>query len=151
MIREEPREFDITTVAQPLLWACLGECPWEKEGYPFHPFKYNVPFWGPPGLVLPRENKTYYKPSHLMHRAVMVVICPFIHRVLFELACFFWWKPIKYLGYKVKRQDTLSVSGLVRVTGTQATVSFSLVLAMGDRRESQCGDIHHCSVSPLGL
>jgi hypothetical protein len=32
MIREEPREFGIAMVAQPLPWACLGEFPWEEEG-----------------------------------------------------------------------------------------------------------------------
>jgi hypothetical protein len=64
-------------VAQPLLWACLGECPWEEEGHPFHPFKYNVPFWDPPGLFLPE--KTYYQLSPLVYRAFMVVISPLIH------------------------------------------------------------------------
>jgi hypothetical protein len=151
MIREEPREFGITMVAQPLLWACLGECSWEEGGHPFHPFKYNAPFWGPPGLYLPREKKTYYQPSLLMYRAFMVVISPFIHRILFELACFFWWKHIKYLGYRVKRQNTLYVSGLGRVAGIQATVSFPSVLDTGSRRESLCcGDTRCGSVSPLG-
>jgi hypothetical protein len=106
VIREEPRKFDVTTVAQPLLLACLEECPWEKKWHPFHPFKYDVPFWGPPRLFLPREKKTCYQPSPLMYRAFMVVMSPFIHRVLFELACFFLWKHIKYLGYRVKRQGT---------------------------------------------
>jgi hypothetical protein len=50
-------------VAQPLLWACLGECPWEEEGHPFHLVKYNVLFWGSPGKYLPREKKTCYQPS----------------------------------------------------------------------------------------
>jgi hypothetical protein len=102
MIREEPRQFGIATVARPLLWACLGEHPWEDEGYPFHPFKYNVPFWGPPGLYLPREKKICYQPSPLMYRAFMVAISPFIHRVLFELVCFFRWRSLKCLGYRVK-------------------------------------------------
>jgi hypothetical protein len=44
MIREKPRECGIAMVAQPLLWACLGEHPWEEEGHLFHPFKYNAPF-----------------------------------------------------------------------------------------------------------
>jgi hypothetical protein len=34
-------------VAQPFLWACLGECSWEEEGHSlFHPFKgpsWNIP------------------------------------------------------------------------------------------------------------
>jgi hypothetical protein len=52
-------------VAWHLLWACLGEYPWKEEGHPFHSFKYNVPFWGPPGLYLPREKKACYQPSPL--------------------------------------------------------------------------------------
>jgi hypothetical protein len=52
-----------------------------------------------------------------MYRAFMVVISPFIHRILFELACFFWWKCLKYLGYRVRRQCTSSVSGFNRVAG----------------------------------
>jgi hypothetical protein len=71
-----------------------------------------------------------------MYRAFVVVISPFIHRVLFELACFFWWKHIKYLGYRVRRQGTSSVSGFSRVTGIQATVQLPSVLAIGGRRES---------------
>jgi hypothetical protein len=145
MISEKPREFGITVVAQPLLWACLGESPWEEKRHPFHPFKCNIPFWGPPGLYLPREKKSCYQPSPLMYRAFMVVISPFLHRVLFQLACFFWWK---YLGYQVKRQDTFSVSGLCGVAGTRATVSFPPILATGSRRESQCRDAHRHSVSP---
>jgi hypothetical protein len=44
MIRDKPREFGIAMVAWSLLWACLGECSWEEERHPFHPFKYNIPF-----------------------------------------------------------------------------------------------------------
>jgi hypothetical protein len=66
MIKKEPREFDITMVAQPLLWVCLGEFSWETEGHPFYHFKYNVLFWGPPALYLPREKKTCYQHSPLM-------------------------------------------------------------------------------------
>jgi hypothetical protein len=72
MIREKPREFGITMVAWPLLWACLGECLWEEGGHPFYPFKYNVPFWGPPGLCFPREKKMLPALS-LMYRALMIV------------------------------------------------------------------------------
>jgi hypothetical protein len=57
MIREKPREFGIAMVAWPLLWGCLGECSWEEEGHRFCPFKYNVLFWGPPELYLPREKE----------------------------------------------------------------------------------------------
>jgi hypothetical protein len=149
MIKEELREFGIAMVARHLLWAYLGECPWEEEGYPFHPFKYNDPFWGPPGLHLPREKKKYYQPFPLMYRDFMVVISLCIHRVLFELPFFFWWKHIKYLGYRIRRQGTSSVSGLSKVAGIRATVPFPSVLATGSRRESQCyGDAHHSSVSP---
>jgi hypothetical protein len=39
MIREEPREFGITMVARPLLWAYLGKFSWEEEGHsPLSPF-----------------------------------------------------------------------------------------------------------------
>jgi hypothetical protein len=149
MVREEPGEFGIIMLAQPLLWACLGERPWEEEGNPFHPLKYNIPFWGPSGLYLPREKKTCYQPSPLMYRAFMVVIGPFIHTVLFELACFFWWNCLKCLRYRIRRQGTSSVSVFIRVAGIQVTVLFPSLLAMGSRRESQChGDTCHHSVSP---
>jgi hypothetical protein len=87
MIREEPGDFGIVTVAQPLLWACLGECSWEEAGTPST--LLSIPFWGPPGLHLPREKKTCYEPSPFMYRAFVVVFSPFTHRVLFELACSF--------------------------------------------------------------
>jgi hypothetical protein len=77
MIREELRKFGVTTEAQPLLWACLRECPWEEGGHPFHPFKYNVPFWGPPGLYLPHVQSLSGGSQSIYHR------------ILFELACFF--------------------------------------------------------------
>jgi hypothetical protein len=89
---------------------------WEEEGHPFYFFKYNIPFWGSPGLYLPSKKKTCYQPSPLMYRAFMVVISPFIHGVLFELACFFCWKCLKCLGYRARRQGTSSVSGFGRVT-----------------------------------
>jgi hypothetical protein len=44
MIREEPREFGITMVAQPLFWACLAECSWEEERHHFHPFSITFLF-----------------------------------------------------------------------------------------------------------
>jgi hypothetical protein len=135
MIRKEPREFGITLVAQPLLWACL-EHRWEKGGQPFHPIKYNVPFWGPLGLYLPRVKKICYQPSSFIYRAFMVVVNPFIHKVLFELACFFWWKHLKCLGCRVRRQGTSSVSGFGMVTGIPITVLFLSFLATGGRRES---------------
>jgi hypothetical protein len=62
MIREEPREFGIALVAQPLLWACLGESPWEEEGHPFHPFKYNVPFWALLNYTSPEKRRLVINP-----------------------------------------------------------------------------------------
>jgi hypothetical protein len=44
MIREEPREFVIATVAQPFLWACLGEHPWKKRGTPSTLLSIMLPF-----------------------------------------------------------------------------------------------------------
>jgi hypothetical protein len=62
VIREEPKEFGSTMVAWHLLWACVGECPWEEEGRPFYPFKYNVPFRGPPVYTSPEKRRLVISP-----------------------------------------------------------------------------------------
>jgi hypothetical protein len=75
-------------------------------------------------------------------QALLQVLHPFIKEVAFHLAACFWWRHLKYLGYKDNRQDP------GRVVTVQPVTPFPLVLATDGRGKLQDRDACSHWISP---